>query len=246
LTDWTRPKIVDPHKFSAVGCPLYCARRQRCASMELLVSTVCTGHLGRLPNQNINQALMIWLTASFSLRLQPGRRTLLALVLPSGAFSTSKIKRSPMIKLSGSIPANFRTLLCKKISGPPFSSTRKPNPRSAFHDFNEPVAITTALTELTFARLHFHFAFSPSSTRGSDARPIPALAKPGTFQFASALRLQCAQAPLLFPWHPFRLWPVNAVVRRPAASIALRSGGRASRAFRLLGRLLTRVFRENM
>ena len=46
LTDRTKPKSFDPLKVSAFGCPLYWARRQRCASMESLVSTVCTGHLG--------------------------------------------------------------------------------------------------------------------------------------------------------------------------------------------------------
>jgi hypothetical protein len=45
LTDRTTPKIVDPFKVSAAACPLYWARRQRWASMELLVSTVCTTRL---------------------------------------------------------------------------------------------------------------------------------------------------------------------------------------------------------
>ena len=45
LTDRTRPKTVDPLSFSAVVSPLYWARRQRWASLESLVSTVCTGHL---------------------------------------------------------------------------------------------------------------------------------------------------------------------------------------------------------
>ena len=45
FTDRTRPKIVDPLTFSAVGNPLYWARRQRRASLESLISNVCTEHL---------------------------------------------------------------------------------------------------------------------------------------------------------------------------------------------------------
>jgi hypothetical protein len=56
LTDRTTPKIVDPLKVSAVGCPLYWARRQRCASTESLVSTVCMGTSADQPT-NINQTL---------------------------------------------------------------------------------------------------------------------------------------------------------------------------------------------
>jgi hypothetical protein len=78
-----------------------------------------------------------------------------------------------------------------------------------------------------------HSISSPSArvlNQGSDAQPLPVLAKPGAFfQHASALRIPCAQAPLLFPWHPFRLWPVNAIVRHPAVSMALT--GRDSCAF---------------
>jgi hypothetical protein len=49
LTDRTRPKNVDPLKVSAVGYPLYWARRQRCASTESVVSIFCTAHLGDQP-----------------------------------------------------------------------------------------------------------------------------------------------------------------------------------------------------
>jgi hypothetical protein len=40
-TDRTMPKIFDPFKLSSAARPLYWARRQRWASTELLVSTVC-------------------------------------------------------------------------------------------------------------------------------------------------------------------------------------------------------------
>src|SRR5713226_2190918 len=41
-TDRTMPKNFDPFKLSSAVRPLYWARRQRWASAELLVSTVCT------------------------------------------------------------------------------------------------------------------------------------------------------------------------------------------------------------
>jgi hypothetical protein len=41
-TDRTMPKNLDPFKLSSVARPLYWAWRQRRASTELLVSTVCT------------------------------------------------------------------------------------------------------------------------------------------------------------------------------------------------------------
>jgi hypothetical protein len=41
-TDRTMPKNLDPFKLSSAVRPLYWARRQRWASTELLVSTVCT------------------------------------------------------------------------------------------------------------------------------------------------------------------------------------------------------------
>jgi hypothetical protein len=47
--------------------------------------------------------------------------------------------------------------MCKKISGPPFSSTRNPKPRSAFHDFKVPAVIL------------FSFVFSPAAA-DTDAR----------------------------------------------------------------------------
>jgi hypothetical protein len=53
------------------------------------------------------------------LRLQPGRRTVLALVFPSRVGSMSKVRRSPFFILSGSMPAFCRAMMCRKTSGPP-------------------------------------------------------------------------------------------------------------------------------
>jgi len=72
-------------------------------------------------------------------------RTLLAFVLPSGVLSVSKVNRSPILILSGSIPADFSSLTCKNISGPPASSAINPKPRAAFHIFNFPAAILFSL-----------------------------------------------------------------------------------------------------
>src|SRR5260370_38026110 len=62
---------------------------------------------------------------SFPLRLQPGRRTLLALVFPSRVLSTSKLSRSPFLMLSGSMPDDCSALMCRNMSGPPASSPMK-------------------------------------------------------------------------------------------------------------------------
>src|ERR1700676_2058821 len=85
-------------------------------------------------------------------RLQPDRRTLLALVLPSRPASTSKVSSSPSLRSSGSTPADCTALTCRNISGPPESSLMNPKPRSAFHIFKVPVAIA----------LYFSFAFRPA------------------------------------------------------------------------------------
>src|SRR5882757_6959560 len=72
-------------------------------------------------------------------------RTLLAFVLPSRVLSVSKVNRSPILILSGSIPADFSSLTCKNISGPPESSAINPKPRVEFHIFNFPAAILFSL-----------------------------------------------------------------------------------------------------
>src|SRR5713101_5980186 len=72
-------------------------------------------------------------------------RTLLAFILPSRVLAASKVNRSPTLILSGSIPADFNSLTCKNISGPPESSAINPKPRVEFHIFNFPAAILFSL-----------------------------------------------------------------------------------------------------
>src|SRR6266404_4131083 len=95
----------------------------------------------RLPLSSANEGISSLGRHPSSFCLQPGRRTLLALVFPSRVLSTSKVSRSPFLMLSGSMPVDCSALTCRNISGPPESSPMKPKPRSAFRIFKVPVAI---------------------------------------------------------------------------------------------------------
>jgi len=70
-TDRTMPKIFDPFKLSSAVRPLYWARRQRWASAELLVSTVCTMTSSGQAAHGIGQTLtkhLAFHSSLFSLR----------------------------------------------------------------------------------------------------------------------------------------------------------------------------------
>ena len=66
-TDRTMPKIFDPFKLSSTIRPLYWAQRQRRASTELVVSTVCTMTSSGQAAHGISQKL----TKHFSFFIRP-------------------------------------------------------------------------------------------------------------------------------------------------------------------------------
>ena len=60
------PKIFDPFKLSSTARPLYWARRQRRASTELVVSTVCTMTSSGQAAHSISQTLTIRPASAFA------------------------------------------------------------------------------------------------------------------------------------------------------------------------------------
>ncbi len=59
------PKIFDPFKLSSAVRPLYWAQRQRRASTELVVSTVCTMTSSGQAAHSVSQTLIKHLSLSF-------------------------------------------------------------------------------------------------------------------------------------------------------------------------------------